>query len=284
MDRSAEDVRQEVSKSYGEAINRPAAPGCCGPKAARKELAVSLAGYSTRELDELPADAGNDVFGCGNPVSFSGMQPGDVVLDLGSGAGIDLFLAAKKVGPTGQVIGVDMTDEMIAKANENIERSGLPNIEVRKGIIEDLPVESASVDWVISNCVINLSPEKEKVFREIARVLKPGGQMLVSDLVTGALPDEILNDRALYSACVAGAISEGQYIAGLTSAGLADVEVRGRLVYDSAQILSALKVASDESRLDGTWKGRSGELASAVEGKVWSAKVYGRKPAAEQRS
>jgi SAM-dependent methyltransferase len=207
------------------------------------------------------------------------MRPGDVVLDLGSGAGADLFLAAKKVGPTGRVIGVDMTDEMIAKANENIRTSGLSNVEARKGIIEALPVETASVDWVISNCVINLSPEKEKVFREIIRVLRPGGQMFISDIVTDALPEEILNDRSLYSACVAGAISEGQYLAGLRSAGLTDVEVRGRLVFDAVQILSAVKVAADEFRLDETWKARSEELAKTVEGRVWSAKVYARKPA-----
>ncbi len=281
MGKTAEDIRQEVSKSYGEAINRPGAGGCCSPtSSAVKDLAMSFAGYSAQELEDLPAEAADNVFGCGNPVSFAGMRLGDVVLDLGSGAGVDLFLAAKKVGPTGRVIGVDMTDEMIAKAKENIRTSGLPNVEVRKGIIEALPVESASVDWVISNCVINLSPEKEKVFQEIARVLKPGGQMFISDIVTdAALPEEILNDRSLYSACVAGAISEGQYLDGLRSAGLVDVEVRGRLVFDAVQILSAVKVAADEFRLDKTWGARSEELAKAVEGKVWSAKVYGRKPA-----
>jgi arsenite methyltransferase len=281
MGGTAEDVRQEVSKSYGEAISRPVAGGCCdAANSARKDLAINLAGYSTQELADLPPEAADNVFGCGNPVSFAGMRPGDAVLDLGSGAGSDLFLAAKKVGPTGRVIGVDMTDEMIAKANENIRTGGLPNVEVRKGIIEALPVESASVDWVISNCVINLSPEKEKVFQEIARVLKPGGQMLISDIVTdAALPEEILNDRSLYSACVAGAISEGEYLAGLRSAGLSDVEVRGRLVFDAVQILSAVKVATDEFRLDETWKARTEELAKTVEGKVWSAKVYARKPA-----
>jgi SAM-dependent methyltransferase len=281
MGRTAEDVRQEVAKSYGEAISRPAAGGCCGAaNSAQKDLAINLAGYSAQELEDLPAEAADNVFGCGNPVSFAGMRLGDVVLDLGSGAGADLFLAAKKVGPTGRVIGVDMTDEMIAKAKENIRASGLPNVEVRKGIIEALPVATSSLDWVISNCVINLSPEKEKVFREIARVLKPGGQMFISDIVTDAdLPEEILNDRSLYSACVAGAISEGEYLAGLQSAGLSDVEVRGRLVFDAVQILSAVRVANDEFRLDETWKTRSEELAKTVEGKVWSAKVYARKPA-----
>lgn len=281
MDRTAEDIRKEVSESYGQAISRPSTGGCCGQaNSARKDLAVNLAGYSAGELEELPTEAADNIFGCGNPVSFAGLQAGDVVLDLGSGAGADLLLAAGKVGPAGRVIGVDMTDEMIARARKNVETSGLSNVEVRKGIIEALPVEDASVDWIISNCVINLSPEKEKVFREIARVLKPGGRMLVSDIVTdAALPEEVLNDRSLYSACVAGAISEDDYLAGLRSAGLTEVEVRGRLVFDSAQICGALAVANEEFRLDGKWKDRSAELASAVEGKVWSAKVYARKPA-----
>lgn len=280
MSRHAEDIRKDVSRSYGQTMSKAASGGCCGPAepSARKELAIELAGYSEQELSGIPREAADNILGCGNPVSFSGMKPGDVVLDLGSGAGTDLFLAAQKVGSTGRVIGVDMTDEMITRANDNIKASGLSNVEVRKGIIEALPVESASVDWVISNCVINLSPEKEKVFREIARVLKPGGQMLVSDMVTEELPEEILNDRSLYSACVAGAIREDQYIAGLKSAGLTDVNVRGRFVFDKAQIRSALKVATDELRLDSKWTDRSEELAKAVEGKVWSAKVYARKP------
>jgi arsenite methyltransferase len=283
MHKTADEVRQEVSQSYGQAVSRPVAEGCCGaaPSPTRKDLAAELAGYSSEELAELPREAADNVFGCGNPVSFSGMKPGDVVVDLGSGAGADLCLAAKKVGPTGRVIGVDMTDEMITKAKESIASSGLSNVEVRKGIIEALPVESSSVDWIISNCVINLSPEKEKVFAEIARVLKPGGQMLVSDIVTNDLPEEVLADRSLYSACVAGAVSGREYIAGLRATGLSDVEVRGRLVFDSAQICSALKVATDEFRLDQKWSDRSEELVKAVEGKVWSAKIYARKPLPE---
>ncbi len=279
MGKNAEDLRREVSKSYGEAITRPAAGGCCAPAKpkTRKELAIELSGYSAEELVDLPRDASDNVFGCGNPVSVAGMRTGDVVLDLGSGAGTDLFLAARKVGPTGRVIGIDMTDEMIAKAHENIRTSGLPNVEVRKGIIEALPVETGSIDWIISNCVINLSPEKHRVFQEIARVLKPGGQMLVSDMVAQDLPEEILNGPSLYSACVAGAIPEEEYVAGLRSAGLTDVEVRRRFMYDAGQILSAIEVGVD-SRLDEKWKTRIQELAKAVEGKVWSAKVYARKP------
>jgi ubiquinone/menaquinone biosynthesis C-methylase UbiE len=216
-------------------------------------------------------------FGCGNPLAFSEVKPGDVVLDLGSGAGIDLLLAAKKVGRTGRVIGVDMTDAMLDKARENIAAAGLENVEVRKGIIENLPVESASVDWVISNCVINLSPEKSKVFAEIARVLKLGGRMLVSDIVAEELPEEIAGNRQLYSSCLAGAISEAAYLEGLRQAGLTDVEVRDRLVYDVEQIEAFIG-----SELQTGCCGGQGNLAKKwaplLAGKVASVKVAARKP------
>jgi SAM-dependent methyltransferase len=257
------------------------AKSCCGGGAAiPKGVAAKLAGYSREELSALPADAVSNSFGCGNPLAFSEVEEGDVVLDLGSGAGIDLLLAAKKVGPTGRAIGIDMTDEMIAKARENIAAAGLANVEVRKGIIEALPVEDASVDWVISNCVINLSPEKPRVFAEIARVLKPGGRMMVSDIVAQDLPDWVRQNAVLYGSCVAGAISEAEYLAGLRAAGLVDVETRARLEYDPAQLkgLIASEVPKtaccgpslDEAALDA--------LAETLSSKIWSAKVYARKP------
>jgi ubiquinone/menaquinone biosynthesis C-methylase UbiE len=247
-------------------------------------VVVKLAGYDREELDALPPDAVVNSFGCGNPLAFSEVKEGDVVLDLGSGAGIDILIAAKKVGPTGRAIGIDMTDEMIAKARENIAASGLANVEVRKGIIEDLPVESSSVDWVVSNCVINLSPEKPKVFGEIARVLKPGGRMLVSDIVVQDLPDWVRQNEALYTACVAGAISEDEYVAGLQAAGLKDVEVRERLVYDASQLKVLIRsdladadqqvangaVSMDDETLSG--------IVDSVAGKVWSAMFFARKP------
>jgi len=248
---------------------------------------AKLAGYSKEDLSTLPGQAVTNSFGCGNPLAFSGVKEGDVVLDLGSGAGIDLLIAAKKVGPTGQVIGVDMTDEMIAKARESIAASGMTNIEVRKGIIEDLPVESSSVDWVISNCVINLSPEKPKVFAEIARVLKPGGQMLVSDIVAEQIPASVRADERLYNSCVAGAVSEADYVAGLREAGLGEVEVRERIVYDASQleafVQSELGVADDQGSCCGgsACSDSVGEIATAMAGKIWSAKVYGRKPGSE---
>ncbi len=239
---------------------------------------MKYGGYSTEELGALPEAAVENSFGCGNPVALAGLGAGEVVLDLGSGAGIDLFLAAQKVGPTGRVIGVDMTDEMIARANENIRAGNYTTVEVRKGLIEDLPVESGSVDWVISNCVINLSPEKPKVFREIARVLKPGGRMLVSDIVAKDLPSEVREVAELYSSCISGAISEDEYLAGLRAAGLVDVEVRDRLVYDADQ-LEGIAASDLESVCScGAGKAKLASYARTLAGKVWSAKVYAKKP------
>ncbi len=279
MTNPADEVRRDVSKAYTEAVRAPTKSGCCGSRPAQKGVAVALGGYTSDELAALPEDAVVNSFGCGNPTALAGLSEGEVVLDLGSGAGIDLLLAAKKVGPTGRVIGVDMTDEMIARAAENIRAGHFTNVEVRKGLIEDLPVESSSVDWVISNCVINLSPEKVKVFREIARVLKPGGRMFVSDIVAKDLPEEVREAAGLYASCISGAISEEQYVAGLRAAGLVDVEVRERLVYDADQLEGI--VASDLSGSSCCCGGKTSLVAAArhLQGKVWSAKIYARKPA-----
>ena len=280
------EIRERVSKDYARAVTPQTGSGgaCCGGAPAQKGVAAKLAGYSDAELTALPPEAVVNSFGCGNPLAFSSVQEGQTVLDLGSGAGIDLLLAARKVGPTGRVIGVDMTDEMIAKANENIAASKLQNVAVRKGIIEELPVDTASVDWVISNCVINLSPEKPRVFREIARVLKSGGTMIVSDIVAENLPPEVLKSPILHSSCVAGAISEKDYIAGLEAAGLVDVEVLDRLVYDSNQLesfigseLADLKESAGccgSSAKGGEWAKKQ---ASNLVGKIWSVKVKARK-------
>ena len=279
-------TRQAVSEAYAKAVGAPTdstAP-CCGP--AQKGVVAKLAGYTREELEVLPPEAVANSFGCGNPLAFSEVREGEAVLDLGSGAGIDLFLAAKKVGPTGRAIGVDMTDEMIAKARENIAASGMDNVEVRKGVIEELPVESASVDWVISNCVINLSPEKPKVFAEIARVLKPGGRMSVSDIVVQELPDWIRRSQTLYNSCVAGAISEEEYLGGLQSAGLTDVAVRERVVYDETQlegfIASELPDNVEQARScccgGPAAADQVKEITRALLGKIWSAKIHARKP------
>lgn len=275
------DRRRRVSLDYGAAVRRPLSGGegsCCS-KPAPKGVVAKLADYDPEEMATLPAEAVTNSFGCGNPLAFSAVQPGDVVLDLGSGAGIDLLLAAKKVGPTGRVIGVDMTEEMLAKARENIAEAGLENAEVRQGVIESLPVEDASVDWVISNCVINLSPEKSKVFAEIARVLKPGGRMRVSDIVAEDLPPELDGNDRLHSCCLAGAIPEGDYLQGLRDAGLDEVEVIDRLVYDASQIEAFIghelvdpeACCQSETELAKTWGPR-------LVGKVASARIGARKP------
>ncbi|MCX5753467.1 MAG: arsenite methyltransferase, partial [Candidatus Krumholzibacteria bacterium] len=246
----ADKIRQDVSKTYARAVEKPPSPGsgcsCCGAPASTGVVA-KLAGYSRDEISALPADAVANSFGCGNPVALAAIREGDTVLDLGSGAGIDLLLAAKIAGPKGRVIGVDMTPAMIERARENAAAAGLSNVEVREGLIEELPVESGSVDLVISNCVINLSPEKEKVFGEIARVLKPGGRFSISDIVTERLPGWVVELGALYSACITGAIPEAEYLDGLRKAGLADVAVNNRIVYDREQLAALLvsEIASD---------------------------------------
>jgi arsenite methyltransferase len=281
-----EEIRERVSKDYARAVTAPAGgeSACCGGTPAQKGVVAKLAGYTDAELAALPPEAVVNSFGCGNPLAFSSVKEGQTVLDLGSGAGIDLLLAARKVGPTGRVIGVDMTDEMIAKANENIAASKLKNVVVRKGIIEELPVDTASVDWVISNCVINLSPEKLRVFREIARVLKSGGTMMVSDIVAENLPPEILESPILHSSCVAGAIPEKDYIAGLEAAGLVDVEVLNRLVYDSNQLTSFIGSELSDLKESACCCGspaRGGEWAKKwacnLAGKIWSVKIKARK-------
>ena len=281
-----QEIRERVEESYTAAV-RSAASRCCGGSAGTddavpKGVAAKLAGYSSEELAVLPADAVVNSFGCGNPVAFADIKEGETVLDLGSGAGIDLLLAARNVGASGHVIGVDMTDEMIARARRVIAESGYENVEVRKGLIELLPVEDHSIDLVISNCVINLSPEKERVFSEIARVLKPGGRVRISDIVVERLPRWVRSIPAVYDSCVGGAISEAAYIAGLRKAGLDDVEVSERLIYDSRQVADLVL-----SELPGRWKSvvRACRLtalvrwlARSVSGRVWSARFLARQP------
>jgi arsenite methyltransferase len=232
----ATTIRRQVSEAYGKMVTRRRG-GCCeGASCGSRAPGSDVIGYTKEDVRSVPEGADVPTFGCGNPLAFSEVQEGQTVLDLGSGAGLDLLIAAAKVGPAGRVIGVDMTDEMIDKARANVRAAGHANVDVRRGLIEELPVESGTVDWVISNCVINLSPEKERVFAEIARVLRPGGRMLISDIVVEDLPEWVRQSVAALSGCVAGAISEGEYVAGLGEAGLVDVEVRGRHQYTSAEI------------------------------------------------
>ena len=272
-------IRKQVSDFYAESVKCGCGCSCGAGPTLQKGVAAESAGYSTEELSSLPEDAVVNSFGCGNPLAFSGVNEGQTVLDLGSGAGIDLLIAARKVGPAGRVIGVDMTDEMITRARANIKAAGYENVEVRKGIIENLPVEDASVDWVISNCVINLSPEKKKVFSEIARVLKPGGHISISDIVTEDLPQWVRESTALYGACVAGAISETEYIDGLQKAGLENVKVNDRFVYGGEQLKSLIEseIASEAGFCCCGTDKIVAEIGNAIDGKIWSAKFSGNK-------
>ena len=275
-DLSHEEIRDQVAKSYAKALTDSqgcCAPACCEPPAA---TAAKVAGYG-EELEQH-AEAGKSSFGCGNPLAFAEVQEGQTVLDLGSGAGLDLLIAADKVGATGRVIGVDMTDEMIDAARANAAKAGHAQVEVRKGVIEALPVESASVDWVISNCVVNLSPEKDRVFAEISRVLKPGGRFSVSDIVAEDLPQSVRDFAAAYHACIAGAISEADYIDGLRTAGLEDVSGSERFEYEIEHLRGL--VGADIDRAGATSDELDAVIAELerVAGSVASVRFSGRKP------
>jgi SAM-dependent methyltransferase len=215
-------IHELVRDRYAEIARQGSLGGCCGPTPDETSARI---GYDRSALDAVPEGA-NLGLGCGAPLGHAALRPGETVLDLGSGAGFDAFLAAREVGPTGRVIGVDMTDEMLARARENAARTGLTHVEFRKGLIEALPVDDASVDVVISNCVINLVPDKAAVYREAARVLRPGGRLVVSDVVLDApLPAAVAESAAAFTGCVAGATLRADYLRTIAEAGLVDVEV-----------------------------------------------------------
>lgn len=224
-------IRENVKKAYAAAIQQNS---CCGtsdqPSAAMQTaLKATKLGYQQGELAEVPENATKSSFGCGNPLAFSGVADGDTVVDLGSGAGLDCFLAAKRVGPTGKVIGLDMTPEMIEKARSNAQEGGYSNVEFRQGEMEVMPIDDNSVDWVISNCVINLSPDKEAVFREAFRVLKTGGRILISDIVTQGVPDEIKRAYFSWSGCLGGALEEKEYLDVIRKAGFQEVKIVSKM-------------------------------------------------------
>ena len=275
MDKSSQEIKQTVREHYAAAITGKG--GCCAPAAedatASQQYTKSL-GYTETEMAGVPTTVTS--FGCGNPVNMAEMKPGQVVLDLGSGAGLDLILAARKVGPTGIAIGLDMTPEMIAAANQNIAKSGLKNIEVRKGEMEKMPVTSESVDWIISNCVINLSPEKREVFSEAFRVLKPGGRAMISDIVTNELPQHLRNNLITWAGCLGGAIEETEYIQMVQDAGFRDVKVVDKIVYDSDAISNMTGDGSSGCSCSSCDPSQMG--ASEYAGKVASIKLSARKP------
>ncbi len=224
------EIRETVREKYGKIAegDDAAGSGCCSSSCcggADADVALKELGYTSEQAGAIPEGA-NLGLGCGNPLAHAAVKAGETVLDLGSGAGIDAFLAAREVGETGRVIGVDMTPSMLRRARENAEKGGYKNVEFRLGEIESLPVADATVDVIISNCVINLSPEKPRVFAEALRALKPGGRLLVSDLVlTRPLPDSVRKSVEAYVGCVAGASLKEDYLRQIREAGFADVEV-----------------------------------------------------------
>ena len=228
----ATQIHEEVRKQYGKIAK--AGRSCCGSCASSDSTARKVGaniGYSDTEMDGVPEWA-NLGLGCGNPTALASLKEGDTVLDLGSGAGFDCFLASRKVGDTGHVIGVDMTLAMVERGRANAEKGGYANVEFREGHIESLPVEENSVDTIISNCVINLSPDKPQVFREAYRVLKPGGQIFVSDIVLlRPLPWFLRRSMALYAACIAGALTKEAYLEAMKQAGFESLEILGDSAY-----------------------------------------------------
>jgi arsenite methyltransferase len=241
-----EEIKKAVKDRYGNIAGSTAGCGCsprgqaqscCGPQMDIDDIAAKI-GYSADDLASIPEGA-NMGLGCGNPVAMASLKEGEVVLDLGSGGGVDCFIAAKQVGKTGRVIGVDMTPEMIAKANANAKKGGFDNVEFRTGEIEKLPVADGEVDVVISNCVINLSPDKPRVFKEAFRTLMPGGRLMVSDIVLlRELPDEIRKSVDAYTACVAGALAKDDYLDAIKAAGFIDVDIMGETVYPTEWLMA----------------------------------------------
>ncbi len=269
------DIQQAVRDKYGAIASAvtSGAPrkGCCGPAACGCGDPITSNLYSDAETHELPAEAVSASLGCGNPTALIDLEAGATVLDLGSGGGIDVLLSAKRVGPTGKVYGLDMTDEMLALARENQRKAGVTNVEFLKGAIEAIPLPDQSVDVVISNCVINLSSDKDAVLREAFRVLKPGGRFAVSDvIVRGEVPAGVRRSMELWVGCIAGALEETEYVAKLRRAGFDAVDVEPWRVYqvDDARAILA------ESGLD------VDAIAPAVKDRFASAFIRARKPAA----
>ena len=264
-------VQDTVREKYGAIARAAGAEGCCGPAACGCSDPITSNLYSAAETGDLPAEAVAVSLGCGNPTALIELLPGDTVLDLGSGGGIDVLLSAKRVGPTGKVYGLDMTDDMLALARENQRKAGVTNVEFLKGTIEAIPLPDRSVDVIISNCVINLSVDKDAVFREAFRVLKPGGRFAVSDVVMrGAVPAEIRRSLELWVGCVAGALQEEEYAAKLQAAGFADATVEPWRVYrveDARAVLADAGIDVDRVGPD-------------IDGKIASAFIRARKPEA----
>lgn len=268
------EIKEVVREKYGQAALRVNSGGssCCGASAALDGCCDPITSnlYDAAQTGELPPEAVLASLGCGNPTALAQLNPGETVLDLGSGGGIDVLLSARRVGPTGKAYGLDMTDEMLALARENQRRSGVENAEFLRGEIENIPLPDNSVDVIISNCVINLSADKDRVLREAFRVLKPGGRFAVSDVVTrGAVPDDVRKNMMLWVGCIAGALDDYQYIAKLARAGFENIDMEPTRVYnieDARAFLSGQGIDVDA-------------MAAAVDGKFMSAFIRATKPA-----
>lgn len=247
--------------------------GCCDEQTP-ESLVARLAGYDPEELAGLPGDAVRGASGCGTPVAFSDLLPGEIVLDLGSGAGLDLLLAFRKVGPKGRVIGVDWDDALVDRARSNGAAVGFANLEVRRGSGEDLPVVDGSMDWVISNRAISRCPDKAKVFAEIHRVLKPGGRVCIADIVAEGIPEWVRACNSPGTAWVVGAMSEQDYVAGLAEAGLIGLRDGGRYVYEASE----LAAIADFKGCGESGEAAAAEFAKETVGGVWSTYFFARKP------
>jgi arsenite methyltransferase len=262
-----EEIGKAVRERYGNIAKQGSsccgpAKSCCGSTDSAQSISRSI-GYTEEELKGVPEGA-NLGLGCGNPIALASLKEGEVVLDLGSGAGFDCFLAAKQVGSTGKVIGVDMTAEMLERARENARKGDFGNVEFRLGEIENLPVGDNQVDIIISNCVINLSPNKKRVFQEALRVLRPGGRLMVSDIVLlKDLPEEIKNSVAAYVGCVAGGTTKKDYLKTIRAAGFGETKVLGEAAY-SAEFLANDPIAVEVSKSLKLSSERAKDLASSI--------------------
>jgi SAM-dependent methyltransferase len=268
----ADDVETAVREKYGEIAKSVTKTGCCAPTACGCGDPISSNLYADSDTSALPPEAVAASLGCGNPTALLQLEQGQIVLDLGCGGGIDVLLSAKRVGPTGKVYGLDMTDEMLALARENQRKAGVNNVDFVKGTIESIPLPDNSVDVIISNCVINLSVDKAAVLREAFRVLRPGGRFAVSDVVVrGDIPEEIRRSMELWVGCIAGALQESEFQEKLLAAGFRDVDIEPWRVYK----IEDAKTFLTESGID------VDRVAPQVEGRFASAFVRARKPMAD---
>ncbi len=301
MTNNVQSMKEQVKARYGALADKvnnpdpttmvtisdgysPVAESCCGPSAssacctpdsASQSSGIAELFYDNNEIADLPDSVTDISLGCGNPTAIANLKPGETVLDLGSGGGIDCFLAAKAVGPSGHVIGVDMTDNMLELANKNKEKMGVTNVEFRKGEIENLPVEDNRIDVIISNCVINLSPDKDAVFQEAFRVLKPGARFTVSDMVTeGEFPEQLRQNINAWSGCITGALDQNVYLEKLRQVGFSEVMIESRNSYGLEDLDQLDAVSREAIAKEVDWSIVPDDV------RLYGARIIARKPEA----